>query len=247
MRITILVGTLAAVVCVAAGVIAWNWGSSSPVVVPAQASPVTVPREVSVANSRGVLPAQVPTEFRKQVIGVIEAQRTNTHPERLSMQIAPEKFDAVKFAADPQAYLDVVEPGRVFQTAMATGPESIHLVIEGPDTVFMNENESKTLAVKGSPRGVVTFSATDGGRFDNHLSSITVQADDSGRASVRFTAERTISDANVLVGSPQAVGTACIIVHTKHAPDTAQVEPVVDEPVIGEPVVAESVIAESQP
>lgn len=182
-------------------------------VVAGDPAPKAAPPAREVTASRGVTLDQVPPQYRKQVESVIEAQRTRSHPERLGISFAPTRFDAARFAADPRSYLDVVEPGRVYDTAMGTGPESVALEIEGEGSVVVPEGGSAVLKVKGVPRAPVSFTSTAGGHFDNRISYITVLADDQGLASVTFTADRTADDIQILAGSPRAVGTVSLIVH----------------------------------
>lgn len=137
---------------------------------------------------------------------VIEAAPTGLHPERLSPLIPPAPFDREAFVRDPQAYLDVVEPGRVFQSA-DEGEGLRSLEPEGPVHLEAAPRGSVRLAVKGEPLSPVTFTSFDRGAFDNELGSITVLADAAGEASVRFVATAgTIDDVNILSASPLAVG-----------------------------------------
>jgi hypothetical protein len=145
-------------------------------------------------------------DLNPNVASVAEAALTGKHPERLSPLVAPKPFDPAAFAADPKAYLDVVEPGRVFQSA-APGPDVPVLSPVGPASFEIAVEESCTLAVTTAPGSVVTFTALDLGTFPNSLTTITVQADAQGAASTVYTATRgVIADAQVLAGSPGASG-----------------------------------------
>ena len=64
----------------------------------------------------GTLPAIKP-DANPQVKAVVEAIRQGNHPERVSVLVRPQPFDAKAYQTNPAAYLEVVEPGRVFQTA----------------------------------------------------------------------------------------------------------------------------------
>ncbi len=120
--------------------------------------------------------------------------------------MAPKPFDPAAFAANPQAYLDVVEPGRVFQSAT---PGAGVPVLEpvGVASFEIPEGGSCTLTVTTAPNMPVTFTAKDLGTFPNALTSITVQADDKGVASTVYSASGgVVAAAQVLAGSPAASG-----------------------------------------
>ncbi len=51
------------------------------------------------------------------VASVVEAIETGKFPERLSPLVAPAPFDREAFQKDPASYLNIVEPGRVWQVA----------------------------------------------------------------------------------------------------------------------------------
>ena len=136
------------------------------------------------------------------VQSIAEAVRNNNHPERLSAFVKPADFDQDKFLADPQAYLDVVEPGRVFQSAeYAEGVENIfrtngffHQLLQG---------ESVLLSTRSEPMMPVTFYSNRLGRFQNQLTSISVQADEQGHAEARFFATPgTFGDLDIIASSP---------------------------------------------
>ena len=153
----------------------------------------------------GVAPS-VPADLNPNVRSVMEAARTGTHPERLSPLIAPKPFDPAAFAADPKSYMDIVEPGRVFQSA-EPGPDVPVLNPQGSASFEIAVGESCTLTVTTRPGYPVTFIAPDLGTFPNSLTSITVQADAQGVASTVYRATGgVIADAQVLAGSPGASG-----------------------------------------
>ena len=135
---------------------------------------------------------------------VAEAKQSGQHPERLSVMFVPKAFDKAVFDANPQAYLDVVEPGRVRQTAVP-GKGVIQLQAKDSPLVKMVAGGSTELAVVGVPGAPVTFAAFDGGIFQNQLNSITVLGDENGIARVTYTATRgTIDRVRVVAGSPLA-------------------------------------------
>jgi len=134
---------------------------------------------------------------------VREASETGRHPERLSEKVAPAPFDPAAWKADPRAYLDVVEPGRVFQTA-APG-QGVPALKPASDVFVALHGGAGLLSVFGAPDAPVTFTSPDGGTFDNGLSSITVRANAEGYAQVRYrgTVNRE-RPARILAGSPMA-------------------------------------------
>jgi len=145
---------------------------------------------------------------------VLDAVKTGKHPERLTPLIAPVAFDTATFEANPQQYLDVVEPGRCFQTLKNPAPNSPYLQPAGPSLVSAQPDETVLLMVKGAPNGPVTFTAFEGGRFaENGLNSVSVRSDARGYASAHF---KTPADANgrlpVLAGSPLALGNQTFLV-----------------------------------
>lgn len=187
----------------------------------------TPPQPLSALAPAAVRPSlvdtSVPTHFHPQVASVVEAQTTGHFPERLSPFINPAPFDAARFAADPQTYLNTVEPGRVFQTAEA-GPDALPLIAAIDHIIQVPALGSTPLSVTGKPGAPVSFTILDGGMFENHLSATTVVADEHGRAQVLYTATPgTVDDVQILVGSPLTVGTLTLMVHV--APPEAAAAP----------------------
>ena len=165
-------------------------------------APVGTP---TVAGARAGPPTVRP-DANANVASVAEAVRTGKFPERLSPMIAPKPFDHAAFAANPQAFLDVVEPGRSFQTA-EPGVDVPVLSPKGSASFKIPVGGACTLMVITRPGYPVTFTGLDLGTFVNSLTSITVQADDQGVASAVYSASGgVIADAQVLAGSPGASG-----------------------------------------
>jgi len=157
--------------------------------------------------------ASIGTADNAGVRSVREASQGKTHPERLSPLIPAHPFDKAAFEADPQAYLDVVEPGRCFQTLQSPGPDSVYLQA-GASTVKASEGAPVALFVKGAPLAPVTFTAFGPGQFtENTLGSISVRGNAEGYAFVHFAAPRGFAGRiPVLVGSPLAIGNERIMV-----------------------------------
>jgi len=156
----------------------------------------------------GIGPVQaVPGNANPQVASVLEAARSGQHPERLSPWIIPKSFDAAAYRQNPKAYLDVVEPGRVYGTAEPSKTVPV-LKPSGGQFFRLEQKQTTTLAVRSVPaKAPVTFTSFDLGAFENGLTSITVAADDQGVAQVKFTAiPGTVADVNILAGSPLASG-----------------------------------------
>lgn len=120
--------------------------------------------------------------------------------------MAPKAFDSAAFSANPQKYLDTIEPGRVFQSA-APGAQVPVLQAKATNSFSIPVGGSCTLTVITAANSVTTFTAFDLGTFPNSLTSITVQANDHGEASTVYHASGgVIANAQVLAGSPGASG-----------------------------------------
>ena len=153
----------------------------------------------------GSTPA-VPGDANANVRSVVEAALSGTHPERLTPLIAPAPYDHQRFLANPQAYLDVVEPGRVFQSAQP-GEGVLQLDLVGDAVATIPQGGHTTLRVRTVPLAPVTFTSFECGAFANRLTSTTVRADAQGIASAEFTAPPgTLNDVTILAGSPLASG-----------------------------------------
>lgn len=158
-------------------------------------------------NEYGKFPV-TPAGLNAQTRSVADALKHKDHPERLSPLIAPKPFDRASYARDSKPYLDVVEPGRVFQAAQP-GAGVPKTTVEGEPLRNLVQGQSADLAVRAPAGMPVSFTSFDGGRFSNGLTAITVQADDSGLASVRFDATSgTINDVSILASCPVASGQA---------------------------------------
>jgi hypothetical protein len=133
----------------------------------------------------------------------------------LTPLVLPAPFDRVRWGNDPSyktAYLQGVEPGRVFQTA-DEGPDypvikAISSIGGGNVGLFQKVSafsvvELKVTAKEATP---VTFYCTGEGFFaENGKNSITVKADGIGTAKVHFNAPAS-GRIPILVGCPMAVG-----------------------------------------
>jgi hypothetical protein len=154
-----------------------------------------------------------------QAKSVAEALRTGTHPERLSPLIPARKFDRAAFLSNPDDYMSVAEPGRVFQAAPAgTGVQALTALT--PRRVNVDQGSAVTLSVKAEAGMPVTFTSFDGGLFGNGFVSQTVVAGADGKASVSFRGvEGTIANSQILASCPTCSGQARFTVFTR-VPDS---------------------------
>lgn len=163
-------------------------------------------------------------DTNKQTESVAAAIRDGNHPERLSVIVRPEPFDAKAFKADPASYLNTVEPGRAFQSAQP-GPDVPRLYGTSPARQHVRQGGKVPLRVAVPPGSPVTFTSFDAGAFSNQLTSITVQADAKGLAETEFTATSgTIANVHILASSPLTSGLARFVVNvlpTRNVPVVA--------------------------
>jgi hypothetical protein len=177
---------------------------------------------VTPASTTVGIPPSVTPDANANVASVVESARTGKFPERRSPLIAPPPFDPAAFAANPQAYLDIVEPGRVFQSA-EPGPTIPVLSVIGTASQQIIVGGSCTLTVKTAPAAPVSFMTMDLGTFPNSLTAITVQADDQGLAKTTYTASGgVIADVHILAGSPGASGQVQLYVFVTDPPIAAK-------------------------
>ncbi len=168
------------------------------------AKPVTTGK-VEVELTAGRFPLVDPTTNR-QARQILEAQSQPELSYRLSPVVEARPFDQASYARDRQAYLDEIEPGRVFQ---GPGVEAKASQIETTSPMFQRLEQGRSIVLKVSaPAGApVTFVTLDGGAFENELGSISVAADDEGIARSVFTATTgVIAEVNILAGSPLCTG-----------------------------------------
>lgn len=161
------------------------------------------------ANGLVVLDRSTNVNVRNTLI----AAEDRTFPERLSPTVMPARFDADTYRSNPQAYLDVVEPGRIWQSAQPEmGVQPIAKVSKARHQI--KQKESVRLSVKVEPQAPVTFTSFDLGIFQNSLPSITVAANAQGIAEVAFTGTvGTEHDVNILAASPMNSGQAKFLVN----------------------------------
>ncbi|QDV42556.1 hypothetical protein Enr13x_24040 [Stieleria neptunia] len=161
-------------------------------------------------------PQGLQKSMNPNVASVIEAIETGLHPERLTPNILPAPFDEDAYMRNPQAYLDIAEPGRVYQSAQpGLNVKSVGPVGRNRHTI--KQLESVRLKVKAAPNYPVTFTSFDLGAFENKLPTITVAAGEDGIASAEFTGtEGTVNDVTILAASPMASGRVHFVVTILH-------------------------------
>lgn len=199
-------------------------GSAAQAIDPLPPAP-NVPRPSSVdtppsaaSPSTAWIPAPSPSMAKQAEANqrsVREARDTGKYPERLGAHVRPAPFDLARWRADPQRYLDVVEPGRVFQTA-PPGPRVKPILAPGYQVREVEPGNPATLEVHTEPDAPVTFTAFGPGAFENGLGSITVRADKKGTALAIFVpppdAEASV---RILAASPLSSGQAVFHVGVK--------------------------------
>ena len=121
---------------------------------------------------QGFSPAVKP-DANPQVASVAAALKDRKNPARFSSFVKATPFNAEQYASDPQSYLNVVEPGRVFQPAQP-GPDVKQLTRASGRYFRIAQGETVTLAVKGQPKAPVTFTSFDLGSFENQLTSVSL-------------------------------------------------------------------------
>ncbi len=148
------------------------------------------------------------------VAAIREAAQSGEHAERLTPMMMPRPFDAAAYQADRQAYLDVLEPGRVYQMARP-GKDVPQIHAEGSTVKHITQGDVVTLTTTNVPPGwPVSFLSFGGGRFSsNQLQGVTVVADERGTASVVYEATAgTLYTAHVGASSPMASGSVLFVI-----------------------------------
>jgi len=149
----------------------------------------------------GLSPAVQP-DANPQVASVYEALKSRKNPERFSSFVRPPEFDRTAYKADPDTYINTIEPGRVFQSAQP-GPDIKRIQAVSARYQRVTQGEQVPMVVQATPDAPVTFTSFNLGHFENQLTSITVKADAEGKAAARYTAAKgTVNDVSILAASP---------------------------------------------
>jgi hypothetical protein len=163
----------------------------------------------------------VEPDANPQVAAVFAAiQNREADPESYAKAVSPlakaDAFDREKYVEDRayrDAYLSTPQPSRVFDPAQP-GKDVPRLCRISPAFQKVKQGQETKLRVRAIPGAPVTFTSFDLGRFDNQLTTITVQADANGVAEASFTGPPgTIEDVSILVASPVTSGQVRLVVH----------------------------------
>lgn len=164
----------------------------------------------------GQIPPDIPTATRSDgpaVAATMDAFESGQHPERLSPTVLPEAFDRQAYQSDPDSFLNLAVPGRVFQSQQP-GPDVTQLAAVVPRRMTIRQGESVRLAVRARQGWPVTFTSFDLGYFGNRLVTQTVAANEDSVAEVDFTGGvGTVGDVQILAGSPVHSGRVRFVVH----------------------------------
>jgi hypothetical protein len=150
---------------------------------------------------------------KKHVLAALKDPANNSGA--ISLTGKRKKFDRKRYITDSSYYIDSVEPGRSLDAAMP-GPGVKRLERVGASSFRTIQNKTINLSAKTEAGMPLSFTAFDGGQFQNGLSFITVKADSGGVATAEFTpTEGVISQARVGAASPVSSGTLQwnVIVH----------------------------------
>ena len=165
----------------------------------------------SAEGNYGQTPAIDP-DANPEVASVVAALREKKHPERLSPMNSLPAFDAKAYQADPQAYLNTVEPGRAFQSAQP-GPDVKVLQRTSLRLVKADAGRVGNTRSQGGAGCAGHLHARQLGQFENQLTSITKQANETGVARAEFSATPgTIDHVYFLAASPVTTGQARFLV-----------------------------------
>jgi len=135
------------------------------------------------------------------------ASTTGRYAERLSPLIVPPPFDAVAFAADPDRYVRVHEPARVWSIA-APGPGVPVISAVNGSGCMAAAGGQVTLSVRTAALAPVTYAVINGGTL-GLLAARTVLSNSNGIAQVVYTAPDVPGRYRILAASPLSSGQLC--------------------------------------
>lgn len=170
--------------------------------------PRSDPKEAPTVPDAGAIGTTPPVkaDANPQVVSVAEALKSGKHPERLTSLIVPQPFDQKKYESEPQAYLNIAEPGRIWQVAQP-GKDVPRLIYRSERYQEAEQGQGVRLKVQAIKNAPVTFTSFDLGAFQNQLTTVTVKANEDGLAQATFTGTPgTIGAVNILAGSPMTSG-----------------------------------------
>ena len=171
-----------------------------------------IPENSASPFSKAGFSPKLPVNLNANTRSIAEAASTGKFPERLSVMVEPPKFNKKEFSKSPQKYLDVVQPGRVFQV-LPKGPDVKPIGEVGEQYFELIQGEMAVLKAKADPGMPVTFYSGRLGQFENGLTSQTLLADENGVATAKFKASTgTHGDIDIIAGSPTRSGNARYLV-----------------------------------
>ena len=165
------------------------------------------------SNDTAIDPYLTPLERGKnpQMDSVLDALETGEHRERLSPMTSADKFDLEAWKTDPQTYLAIAQPGRIYDTLQPSETVApLKAITNGYTTAIAGE--AVRLSVRTQPDAPATFTNFSAGVFSSGLNTITVQANKVGLAQAEFLTYGGGDKSEIVVGSPLASGTVRFIV-----------------------------------
>jgi hypothetical protein len=131
---------------------------------------------------------------------------------RVGALAAATAFDRRAWERDPDAYLSVIEPARVYQSAHPQmGVPAT--TVAGPSSAQVAPLASVPLQFVTAPHAPLTIVSEGLGSFPNGLTAITLRSDHRGVVQTTWTAIRgTTGDVMIVAASPLAVGQAHLLI-----------------------------------
>jgi hypothetical protein len=143
-----------------------------------------------------------------------EALLRRSHPERLSVMSKSKPYDHEGFLTDSSLYLSEAIPSRAFETSPSS--DSPQLKALSPYMTEAIQGDFVTLIIQATPNSAVSFFSPDLGSFSNGLTSMSVQANSSGVASLDFKLSAgTYGRCNIVCASPLSKGLGKFVIYSK--------------------------------
>ena len=165
------------------------------------------------------LPEPLPKSTNEQVSKLVDELKTNPTASRKARSVyaKAEPFLVDEYLKDPDSYLSLIRPSRVYQTATSIpqeptppGKEKVeltNLTAKSPLFQWILRGEKVNLSAKGEPGMPITFHLNQYGFFDNQLKTISVKFNEEGIATVVYTAGPGSQGlVNILAASPVHLG-----------------------------------------
>jgi hypothetical protein len=119
---------------------------------------------------------------------------------------AKEKLVAFEEENNDSPYLDIAEPGRIYDVAQPAS-DVAPLTTASSSYFEVADGEAIRVSVQTEASGVATFTAFGVGEFDNGLTTITLEADEDGVASATYVTSTGSELTDIVAGSPMRSGT----------------------------------------